>query len=132
MARMYNCRCGELHPVGTECPHKSKYAKEKGSENNKKANEFYRSKAWKSKRKEIIGLDKGLCVRCLLKYGIVTTEHLEVHHIEPLIQYWEERLQNNNLITLCVQCHRFVDMKNNGKLDFEFKRVEEEFNFEFR
>ena len=75
---------------------------------------------------------KGLCVRCLLKYGIVTTEHLEVHHIEPLIQYWEKRLQNDNLITLCVQCHRFIDMRNNGKLDFEFKRIEEEFNFEFR
>ena len=132
MARMYNCKCGELHPVGEPCPHKYKYKKDHGTENNKKANKFYSSKEWKSKRKEIIGLDKGLCVRCLLKYGIVTTEHLEVHHIEPLIKYWEKRLQNDNLITLCVNCHRFVDLKNNGKLDFEFKRVEEEFNFEFR
>ena len=132
MARYYNCKCGKQHPIGTECPHKSKYLKQNASENNKKANEFYRSKAWKFKREEIIGLDNGLCVRCLLKYGIVTTEHLEVHHIKPLIKYWEERLQNDNLITLCKLCHIYLDKRNNGELDFEFKRVEEEFDFEFR
>ena len=132
MARYYNCKCGKQHPIGTECPNKYKYKKDHASENNKKVNKFYSSKAWKDKREEIKALDRGLCQRCLNKFGIITTEHLEIHHIEPLILYWEKRLQNDNLITLCTQCHRWIDIKNNGRLDFEFKRVEEEFNFEFR
>ena len=130
MARYYNCKCGKQHPIGTECPNKYKYKKDHASENNKKANKFYSSKAWKDKREEIKSLDKGLCQRCLIKFGIITTEHLEIHHIEPLTKYWEKRLQNDNLITLCKQCHSYCE--NNGKLDFEFKRVEDEFNFEFR
>ena len=99
---------------------------------NKKVNKFYSSKLWKSKREEIKALDKGLCQRCLIKFGIVTMENLETHHIEPLIVKWDKRLQNNNLITLCIQCHRYVDIKNNGKLDFEWERIEEDCDFEFR
>ena len=90
------------------------------------------SKAWKDKREEIKSLDKGICQRCLIKFGIVTIENLEVHHIEPLTTKWERRLQNDNLITLCLQCHRWIDIKNNGRLDFEWSRVEEEYTFEFR
>ena len=62
----------------------------------------------------------------------ITTDNLEIHHIEPLAVKWEKRLQNDNLITLCCQCHRIIDIKNNGKLDFEFERKEEEYEFEFR
>ena len=132
MARMYNCKCGKQHPIGTECPNKYKYKKDHSSEENVKVNKFYASKLWKNKREEIKALDKGLCQRCLLKFGIITMERLEIHHIEPLSVKWEKRLQNDNLITLCLQCHRFVDIKNNGRLDFEWKRVEENYEFEFR
>ena len=84
------------------------------------------------RREEIKSLDKGICQRCLIKFGIITIENLEVHHIEPLTTKWEKRLQNDNLITLCLQCHRWIDIKNNGRLDFEWNRVEEEYTFEFR
>lgn len=132
MARMYNCKCGQKHPIGTECPNKYKYRRENSSEENKIVNKFYTSKSWREKREEIKSLDKGLCQRCLIKFGIVTTERLEIHHIEPLTVKWEKRLQNDNLITLCVQCHRWIDIKNNGRLDFEWERKEETFDFEFR
>lgn len=132
MARMYNCKCGQKHPIGTECPNKYKYKRENSSEENKIVNKFYTSKSWREKREEIKSLDKGLCQRCLIKFGIVTTERLEIHHIEPLTVKWEKRLQNDNLITLCVQCHRWIDIKNNGRLDFEWERKEETFDFEFR
>ena len=129
MARYYNCKCGKQHPIGTECPNKYKYKKENSSEDNKKVNKFYSSKLWKSKREEIKSRDKGLCQRCLIKFGIVTTEHLHVHHIVPLMKSWEKRLENNNLITLCVQCHSYCE--NNG-FDFDWIPPEKEFNFEFR
>ena len=132
MARMYNCRCGQQHEVGTECPNKYKYKRENSSEQNKEVNKFYATKKWKEKREEIKSLDKGICQRCLIKFGIVTIDNLEVHHIEPLTVKWEKRLQNDNLITLCRNCHRTIDIKNNGRLDFEWKREEEEYDFEFR
>ena len=56
MARMYNCKCGQKHPVGTECPNKYKYKRENSSEENKIVNRFYNSKAWKDKREEIKSL----------------------------------------------------------------------------
>ena len=99
MARMYNCGiCGGKHEVGTDCPNKYKF--KKVSDVSQKANKFYRTKAWKMKRKEIIQRDK-YCQRCWLKFGIVSCDHLEVHHIKPLTQYFNERLNNNNLICVC-------------------------------
>ncbi len=68
-------------------------------------------------------------IKCITEQ---TYENLEIHHIEPLTVKWEKRLQNDNLITLCVQCHRFVDRCNNGNLDFEWETPYDEFNFEFR
>lgn len=131
--RTYNCPyCGKKHELGTDCPNRWKYKKEKSSDLNKKVNKFYSSKAWKDKREEIKSLDLGLCQRCLIKFKIITTDNLEIHHIEPLAIKWEKRLQNDNLITLCRQCHREIDIKNNGKLDFEFERKEKEYEFEFR
>ena len=132
MARYYNCKCGDLHPIGEPCPNKNKYNKDHLSEKGKKANNFYKSKVWKDKREEIKSLDKGLCQRCLIKFGIITTNGLEIHHIEPLNIKWEKRLQNDNLITLCKQCHIYLDKRNNGELDFEWTRMEKEWDFEFR
>lgn len=130
--RAYNCSiCGKKHLLGEQCPNRWKSKREKYSDKTKQANQFYNSKAWQSKREQIKSLDRGLCQRCLIKFNYLTMEGLEVHHIEPLTTMWEKRLLTSNLITLCVNCHRYVDMVNNGKLDFEFERIEEEFDFEF-
>lgn len=131
MARYYNCKCGTKHEVGTECVNKWKYKRDNLSEEGKKVNRFYSSKAWKDKREEIKSRDV-FCQRCKAKFNLFTYENLEIHHIEPLAIKWEKRLQNDNLITLCVQCHRFVDRCNNGNLDFEWETPYDEFNFEFR
>ena len=131
MARMYNCGiCGGKHEINTECPHKYKF--KKVSDVSQKANKFYRTKAWQMKRKEIIERDK-YCQRCWLKFGIVNMDQLQIHHIKQLTQYWEERLNNDNLICVCLQCHRFLDQSNNGKLDFDWLPPEiKEDDFEFR
>lgn len=130
MARFYNCGiCGGKHEVGTDCPNKYKF--KKISDVSQKANKFYRTKQWQLKRKEILNRDT-YCMRCWIKFGIVNCENLEVHHICPLTTYWEKRLENNNLITLCRQCHRWCDQSNNGNLDFEFTPKEIVYDFEFK
>ena len=130
LARMYNCGiCGGKHPAGEPCPNKYKF--KKVSDASQKANKFYRTKEWKMKRKEILERDK-YCQRCWLKFGIVNCDHLEIHHIKPLTKYWDERLNNDNLITLCRVCHRYLDQSNNGNLDFEFTPKEIVYEFEFK
>ena len=130
MARMYNCGiCGGKHEVGTDCPNKYKF--KKVSDVSQKANKFYRTKAWQMKRKEILERDK-YCQRCWLKFGIVNMDQLQIHHIKPLTKYWDERLNNDNLICLCRACHRFLDQSKNGNLDFEFTPKEIVYEFEFK
>ncbi|MBQ8648112.1 MAG: HNH endonuclease [Oscillospiraceae bacterium] len=41
-------------------------------------------------------------------------EDLSVHHIDPLEQRWEGRLEDENLLTLCRACHELAEA---GKLD---------------
>lgn len=44
----------------------------------------------------------------------ITTEHLEVHHIVPIADAWDDRLNDDNLITLCREHH---EMAEQGKID---------------
>ena len=131
--RKYNCRCGQAHIVGEECPNYYKYMRKYASDTNKMVNKFYKSKNWLLKKEEIKTRDKGMCQRCLIKFERITIDHLEIHHIEKLTSNWEKRLDNDNLVCLCRRCHRHIDMNNDGRLDFEqkFETDEEEFTFEF-
>lgn len=65
---------------------------------------------------EIRKRDRFLCQVCLLDNRYIFNG-LEVHHIIPIIEKWEKRLDNYNLITLCTACHKLAD---NGKIDAIF------------
>lgn len=129
MAKYYNCKCGEKHPIGEPCSNKWKYKRNNASEQNKKVNQFYSSKKWKDKREEIKQRDI-FCQRCKCKFNLLTYENLEVHHIEKITLSWEKRLSNDNLICLCKQCHAICE--KNGNLDFDWEVPEVVEDFEFR
>lgn len=74
---------------------------------NDKFNQFYWTKAWKDKREYILCRDNYLCQDCLKNKKI--TIATEVHHIIKLRLAWSKRLDNNNLISLCHECHRKRD-----------------------
>ena len=61
---------------------------------------FYYSAEWKIKRAEIFKRDNYSCVLC------GSHKNLEVHHIYPYSKFPELKLYNENLITLCHQCHQ--------------------------
>ena len=65
---------------------------------NKKA-KFRSSSEWKKKRKEIMKRDNFECKLCGKKEG------LQCHHVHSLDVNWEMRLDNNNIITVCKDCH---------------------------
>jgi len=106
--------CGGLHERGEQCPKRIK-AKRTPKEANE-INKFRSSRKWKNKSSEIKKRDKFLCQVCLLdKYHterIYNFYNLEVHHIFPLSFYFELRLENWNLITLCAFHHKLAENGN--------------------
>lgn len=120
--------CGKVHEISDICRDKrkvidatAKVRKENGTSRrcykdvNSKEYKLYNSKKWKLKRNEIVKRDLYLCQSCLHimvdEYGLHTLNgnDLEVHHIAPLKQDWDKRLDSYNLITLCRHCHRMAE-----------------------
>jgi 5-methylcytosine-specific restriction protein A len=71
--------------------------------------EFYNSKEWKALRNYKWGMANGLCEHCLKK-GIVRQAR-EVHHIVPIEEDWNKRLDIDNLVALCNDCHNFEHLR---------------------
>lgn len=66
-------------------------------------NSFYQSTEWKALRNYKFGMADGLCENCKKK-GIVRVGR-EVHHIVPIEEDWSKRLNFDNLVLLCSDCH---------------------------
>ncbi len=95
--------CGRIHDRKHDCGQIPKRQKRSTS-----ITKFRSGGSWQKKRNTIINLDKGLCVACK-KLKIYTYSDLEVHHIVPLSEDWDLRLEEDNLITLCEGHHDQAD-----------------------
>lgn len=60
---------------------------------------FYKSSAWLHTRQQVLARDYHLCQRCGLKGSLVD-------HIIPSKDDWENKLNQDNLQTLCKECHK--------------------------
>lgn len=61
---------------------------------------FYSSYAWQKLRNRKVK-EHPYCERCWSKWKIITTEHLQGHHIKSFKDYPELRLDENNVAVLC-------------------------------
>ena len=120
--------CGKMIKFGSTCACRKtvrmKYRKQyeqKNAEHKKLLN----SARWKKFRKYIINRDKFSCQRCIIKYNIVETENLQVHHIKPRSKYIELMFDEDNCITMCKACNTHIGTKE--ELDFNFTPNEREF-----
>jgi 5-methylcytosine-specific restriction endonuclease McrA len=101
-------KCG-IVPQDHVCPYRT-YNKKN---NDSKASKFRKTKSWTKKSLEIRQRDKYLCVVCI--NNLYSTIHqynydkLEVHHITPIEQDYNKRLDNDNLITLCNYHHKMAE-----------------------
>lgn len=102
-------RCG-IVPENHICP----YKKHRNKDSDDKLNKFRKSKQWTNKSIEVRTRDKFLCQVCIRnKYNTINTYNynkLEVHHIIPLHENFDKRLDNDNLITLCCYHHKLADL----------------------
>ena len=69
----------------------------------KRAEAFYKSRAWVAARRRVLIRDNYLCQECL-KQGRITRADT-VHHKIELKEDWSKRLQLDNLVSLCAKCH---------------------------
>jgi 5-methylcytosine-specific restriction endonuclease McrA len=106
--------CGKRVDYNTTCScMKRKRTKKKLNETDK----LMKSARWKRKRIVIIQRDGAVCQRCLIKYNIINSENLQVHHIKPRSKYPELMLEDTNLITLCKTCNLQIGIRE--ELDFK-------------
>lgn len=95
--------CGRMHPRGYVCPSRPK---RKWNRKERGQNERFRSSAaWQKKRQEILQRDHYLCRICLEDEHRLNHEDLQIHHITPLDRDFNQRLDANNLISLCSKHH---------------------------
>jgi hypothetical protein len=80
----------------------------------KQVNPFYRSRAWKIKRKAILRRDGYLC-KLSRRYG-KTCPAETVHHIYPLDLYPEHALCEWNLISVSSEMHNRLHNREDGSL----------------
>ncbi len=95
--------CGRIKKRNQNC------CKNKKVYNQTKYDLFRNTKKWQRKREEIKERDRYTCSICNLSKNKYNYEKLEVHHIDKLCENWEARLNNDNLITLCVYHHKLAD-----------------------
>lgn len=80
----------------------------------KTTNPFYKSKKWIRKRELILKRDEYKCRECK-RYG-KTSPATTVHHVIPLDQRPDLKLNINNLISLCDKCHNQMHNRITGEL----------------
>ena len=77
--------------------------KQKTKKYHEKYNSFYCSREWQLLRNQKFYDADGLCELCR-QNGIIK-EAKEIHHIVPIEKDWSKRLDYDNLLALCSDCH---------------------------
>mgnify|MGYP002855785077 CR=1 FL=1 len=114
--------CGKIHKTDYICPKKPKKIITFKKADTVK-DKFRGKQAWKNKRAEIKERDMNVCRLCLTgrytpdKRPCIVTQGLSVHHIVPLENDYDYRLENDWLITLCESCHELAEA---GKVSAEY------------
>ena len=108
MGKLKTCQyCQKIHDSSIKCGGKKAYYREKNTRytKDKEYLSFIKSKQWLNKSVEIKLLDNYNCLVCR-SLGLNSPTYLEVHHIEKARLNCDNRLENNNLIALCVHHHK--------------------------
>ena len=113
----HKCRCGALIPQGIPmCPacaegqggQQSRHMEYNRYRRDRKTAAFYVSDPWRSRRMLMIRLYDGMDIYAYYIQHRIETADM-VHHIEPLTEAWDRRLDPLNLIPLSNQNHGVIE-----------------------
>ena len=110
--------CGKLHRYGETCPFKPMHRSKRGTT----IERFRSTQAWQRKRADIQRRDLHLCRLCAIGYGgkpYTFNPDVQVHHIVPMSDDWDSRLDSDNLICLCPYHHELAEC---GKIPRDYLR----------
>ena len=103
------CKMCGVVPEDHICPHR----KSRQKSGDRQSDRFRKTKAWTNKSIEIRQRDRYLCQVCLLNLyntlSFLNYKTVEVHHITPINEDYNRRLDNDNLISLCSYHHKMAD-----------------------
>lgn len=120
--------CGRVHDRKHICQPKKEAQQRRQKKKDTPETRFRYTKQWKDKRESIRVRDRQVCQLCIR--GLhkperqFETEGLSVHHIVPVAEDWDRRLDDYNLITLCQRHHEMAE-KGEVKRE-ELSRIAEE------
>lgn len=98
--------CMRIHDSKFNCGKRPKKNQKVANDKNK----FRWSRQWRNKALQIKARDKYLCQLSLREDPPrYVYNNLEVHHIIPIEEDWDRRLDDDNLITLSQEYHRKAD-----------------------
>jgi len=108
--------CGKIHDTKFDCG-KRKSLRKRRTDNS----DFRSTYSWTMKSKRIRERDKHICQCCLANAKgterRINPDDIEVHHIEPVEEAWDKRLDDDNLITLCRMHHEMAEV---GEIEREY------------
>ncbi|EGO2821503.1 HNH endonuclease [Enterococcus faecalis] len=110
--------CSNTTERGAYCSEHARSSRKKKKQGNVYHHEnksFYRTPAWRDMREVIYERDRGCCKRC---GKFVFGRKAHVHHIVPIKNNPLLKLDPNNLILLCSECHPIVEKETETKKVF--------------
>ena len=81
-----------------------------------KYKDFYNSSEWKALRNYKFGMAEGLCEICRKNEKVKAAR--EIHHIVPIEVDYSKRLDYDNLLALCSDCHNKIHKRQSPLQDF--------------
>lgn len=126
MRKRICCYCNKIVDDTHNC---SKKPVRQKTERTKESDKLINNKRWRDKRLQILRRDKYMCQRCWIKFGIINTENLQVHHIKSRVDFPHLTFCDENLVCTCQVCNLQLDsVKGDEKIDFEWNVEDREFN----
>ena len=107
--------CGRTHDTVYICPQKAARIKAMNYRHTTTADKFRHTLAWTNMSKRVRDRDHYMCLCCADgiakdgKINLIETDDLSVHHIEPIEENYDLRLDETNLITVCGRHHEMCE-----------------------
>ncbi len=105
--------CHRIHEARAMCDAKIYATRNRQNRQGTDADRFRRTAAWTNKSMAVRERDNYMCLCCKAQLPgterVIETEGLSVHHIIPIEEDYDQRLDESNLITVCTRHHEMCE-----------------------